>query len=148
MNQNASERAETLSLLWNKLNLIYEEFARQRGITYTHLYIWNAICREAECTQKKICMRTQLPKQTVNTIVRSFEKEGLVRLEPLARDQRIKGIVLTEAGKAYMETVIDPLIRAEHEAMGALPLEEQKAFIAIMSDYESRLRAKLLQAIE
>lgn len=73
---------------WQSLNRIYEDYARTVDIPYTSLYILSMITQTENCTQKIICERTLLPKQTVNTVITGFYKNSLVELRELPEDRR------------------------------------------------------------
>ncbi|MBO5073654.1 MAG: MarR family transcriptional regulator [Eubacterium sp.] len=51
-----------------------------------------------DCTQRKISQRWMIPKQTINMILKEFERKGLVELLPMQEDKRNKLIRLTPAG--------------------------------------------------
>ena len=54
-----------------------------------------------------------IPKQTVNMILKDFQKKGLVELLPLQKDKRNKQICFTQAGADYANTIITKLRKAE-----------------------------------
>ncbi len=70
---------------WQSLSIIYEDYARKVGVSYNSLYILNAIQENENCTQKQICEKTLLPKQTVNNVITSFYKKGYIELIELAK---------------------------------------------------------------
>lgn len=115
---------------WQELNMIYEEYARSLGLSYTSLKILSIITSSQEdCTQKTICQKSFLPKQTVNTVITSFLKQGFIRLAELPSDRRTKVILLTEEGKAYTDKVISKIRRVEYRAMEQLNEEERIALL-------------------
>lgn len=119
----------------HSLNRVYEDFARSVDVPYTTLEILNYITQIEECTQKVLCERTFLPKQTVNNVVTSFYKQGLVELRELPSDRRNKTIHLTEKGKKYAEQFIPQVHKAECEAMQKLPTEQRKNLLEGMKAY-------------
>ena len=107
---------------WQRLDAIYEEYARAHGLSYTGLvvlyYIYMA--KEEECTQKFLCEKTLLPKQTINSAVKVLLKQSIIRLEETGSDRRKKYIVLTEKGEALCQETMIPLDKAELEAVGRI----------------------------
>ena len=83
---------------WQGLNVIYEDYARSVNVPYTALQILTLITQQDGCTQKDICKKTFLPRQTVNTVITGFYKNGWVTLRELPEDRRVKSIHLTQAG--------------------------------------------------
>lgn len=63
---------------WQSISVIYEDYARKSGISYNSLYILNAILYTENCTQKQICEKTLLPKQTVNKVITVFLKADIL----------------------------------------------------------------------
>ena len=62
-------------------------------------------------SQKRICDEWLIPKTTLNTIVNECVREGYVELVPSGG--REKKIVLTEAGRTFAESVLEPIFKAE-----------------------------------
>ncbi|MDO4548500.1 MAG: helix-turn-helix domain-containing protein, partial [Clostridia bacterium] len=63
-----------------KLDSIYERYAKSVGLTYTGLYVFHTISISQKCTQKYLCDQLFLPKQTINSIIKSFERQGLLEM--------------------------------------------------------------------
>lgn len=129
---------------WQSLDVIYEDYARKVGISYNSLYILNAILQTENCTQKLICERTLLPKQTVNNVVTGFYKDGYVELREFPENRRIKTIHLTKQGRAYADSVIPHIHQAEQIAMETLTEEQQDTLLRLMDVYVSVFRKEML----
>lgn len=129
---------------WQGMNMVYEDYARTVDIPYTTLQILNFIVTETDCTQKTICSRTFLPKQTVNSVITSFYKKGLVVLKELPADRRTKTIHLTEAGQQFADRVIPKIRKAEYEAMERLTPEQRENLLEGMRIYCEVFRAAML----
>lgn len=129
---------------WQGMNMVYEDYARSVNVPYTTLQILNFIVLEENCTQKTICERTFLPKQTVNSVITSFYKKGLVVLRELPSDRRTKTIHLTEAGQQFADQVIPKIRRAEYEAMERLTPEQRKNLLEGMRIYCKVFREAML----
>lgn len=115
---------------WNQMNIAFEEYAKKMGLSYTSLMVLTIIySSEESCTQKMICERTLLPKQTVNSIITSFYKNHIVELHELPWDRRNKAVVLTEAGKKFAGAIIMRLQSAELAAIKELDTAQRTALI-------------------
>ena len=138
------EKIRTFCSAWQSMNRIYEDYARKVGISYNSLCILNAIRQIENCTQKFICEKTLLPKQTVNNVVSSFYRSGYVELRELSENRRIKTIHLTPKGEEYADTLIPHIYDAERKAMKALSLEQQDALLALMDTFVGAFRKEML----
>ena len=125
--------------------MIYEDYARKAGISYNALYILNAIQQTENCTQKQICEKTLLPKQTVNNVVTGFFKSGYIELRELPENRRVKTIHLTEAGRQYADTLIPHIHRADRLAMEALTEEQQDTLLSLIHLYAAAFRRAMLE---
>ena len=129
---------------WQSLSVIYEDYARKAGISYNSLYILDAIQQTENCTQKFICEKTLLPKQTVNNVVTAFYKSGYVELLELPENRRIKTIHLTPAGEQYANALIPHIYEANRKAMEALTEEKQNELIRLMDTFVAAFRREML----
>lgn len=129
---------------WQELNMIYEDYARSIDVPYTNLYILSLITRIDGCTQKTICEKTFLPRQTVNTIVTGFYKKHWIILRELPEDRRTKTIHLTEEGKEYTQKIIPQIQKAELAAMEKLTEEQRKALLEGIRIYRDAFRAAMI----
>lgn len=125
--------------------MIYEDYARKAGISYNALYILNAIQQTENCTQKQICEKTLLPKQTVNNVVTGFFKSGYIELRELPENRRVKTIHLTEEGRQYADTLIPHIHRADRLAMEALTEEQQDTLLSLIHLYAAVFRRAMLE---
>ncbi len=129
---------------WQSLSVIYEDYARKSGISYNSLYILNAIQQNENCTQKLICEKTLLPKQTVNNVISAFYKSGYIELLELPENRRIKTIHLTEKGTEYADTLIPHIHQADQRAMQTLTDEQQDMLLRLIGTYVSAFRKEML----
>lgn len=104
MEKKAAEFLREYYLLWRETNAIYEEWARKRGFSYYELMVMLSLYEEA-CTQKDICTKCMIHKQTVNSILKHFTEKGWVTLVEDSSDRRNKRLVITEQGAAPIEEV-------------------------------------------
>ena len=126
------------------LSRIYEDYARKCGISYNSLYILSAIQQTENCTQKFICEKTLLPKQTVNNVVTAFFKSGYIELLELPENRRIKTIHLTPKGEQYANSLIPHICEADRKAMGTLTEEQQNTLIQLMGTFVAAFRKEML----
>lgn len=144
MEMNIEQKARAFCSAWQSLSTIYEDYARKSGISYNFLYILNAISQNDNCTQKLICEKTLLPKQTVNNVITSFFKSGYIELRELSENRRVKTIHLTEKGKQYADPLISQIHKADKAAMESLTEEEQDMLLELMDRYVKTFRREML----
>lgn len=144
VNPDIENQVQQFCDAWQELNMIYEDYARSIDVPYTNLYILNMLARVDGCTQKTICEKTFLPRQTVNTIITSFYKNGWITLQEIPEDRRVKAIHLTAEGSAYAERVIPQIRRAELTAMEALTPQQRTALLENIRIYRSAFRSAML----
>lgn len=128
---------------WQSLEIIYEDYARKIGVSYNSLYILNTIFENENCTQKQICEKTLLPKQTVNNVISAFYKSGYIELCELPENRRIKTIKLTEKGEEYTKPLVMRIDKASHLAMEALTEEEQDTLLKLINKYVSTFKKEM-----
>ncbi len=138
------EKTRAFCNAWQSISIIYEDYARKSGISYNSLYILNAIQQIENCTQKQICEKTMLPKQTVNNVVTAFYKSGYIELREFPENRRIKTIHLTEKGKAYADELIQHIHEADKVAMRSLTEEQQDTLLSLMDTYVFAFRKEML----
>ncbi len=141
---NIESKTRIFCNAWQSISIIYEDYARKSGISYNSLYILNAILYTENCTQKQICDKTLLPKQTVNNVITSFFKNGYIELREFPENRRIKTIHLTEKGMQYANNLIPHIHQADCKAMEALSEEQQDTLLKLMDIYVSTFRKEML----
>lgn len=141
---NLESKSKAFCSSWQSLSTIYEDYARKSGVSYNSLYILNAIMYTENCTQKQICEKTLLPKQTVNNVVTAFFKSGYIELREFPENRRIKTIHLTEKGRDYADTLIPHIHEADCKAMSVLSEEQQDTLLELMTIYVAAFRKEML----
>lgn len=121
--------------LLHEWNMAYADYAKSIGFSYTSLSVMGMIHCMPNCTQKEIADNCFLPKQTVNSIITSFLKNGWVKLEEVPEDRRNKTVNLTEAGMAKANDILKQTHDSEMEALKALTKEEQETLLKLTRTY-------------
>ena len=113
--------------VWQEYNYVYEEWANAHGLSSNSLLLLCAIADgKGDCTHKKISQKWMIPKQTVNMILKGFEKNGVVELVPMQSDKRNKVIRLTAAGQEYTDKIIYELRKTELCVIKEMGIEQMK----------------------
>ncbi|MDR0637715.1 MAG: MarR family transcriptional regulator [Spirochaetaceae bacterium] len=135
-----AEQVKRLRDTLRELNRVYEDYARSVNIPYTTLHILTLITQMENCTQKAICERTFLPKQTVSNVITLFYKQGIVELKEVSADRRNKTIHLTKSGQQFADSLIPQIQNAEYEAMEKLTPKQRQALIEGIKIYGETFR--------
>lgn len=113
--------------VWQEYNYVYEEWAKAHGMSVNSLLVLSAIHEGGkDCTQRKISQRWMIPKQTINMILKEFERKGMVELLPMQKDKRNKLIQFTQAGNEYADAIISKLRKVELYVIEEMGIERMK----------------------
>ncbi|MBC5690303.1 MarR family transcriptional regulator [Mediterraneibacter sp. NSJ-55] len=100
---HVNNHAQLYTELWRETNALYENWARKHSLSYYELLVILSLSeKDVVHTQKNICRRWQLPKQTVNSILKNFIERSWVVLISSEEDKRNKIIVPTKKGKSVI----------------------------------------------
>lgn len=125
MRRNIAKEIKQYYALWCETNGAYEKWARRYQLSYYELLILISLWENKQpCTQRKICDQWTMPKQTVHSILKNFEKKNWVILKIQEKDHRNKVISLTRAGYEFAKVVMRDL--QQHEGMVWEKLGEQR----------------------
>ena len=117
----------------------YDEFAKQSNVSTALLWVLYALNDGNSHTQIEISNDWELPKTTVNTVIKEIQKNGYVDLIPIKGKRREMSIVLTENGKKYADRVLVDLYKKEAEVYKALSSEEY-AIVAVLEKIAKKLK--------
>ena len=117
----------------------YDEFAKQSNVSSALLWVLYALNDGNSHTQIEISNDWELPKTTVNTVIKEIQKNGYVDLIPIKGKRREMSIVLTESGKKYADRVLTDLYKKEAEVYKALSSEEY-VIVAVLEKIAKKLK--------
>lgn len=119
------------------LNALYHRASVKLGISDSVFVVLYEIFDEGdECLLTEIYKKSGISKQTVNSALRSLEKDGIVYLENI--DGRTKKVVLTEKGKVFVKNTVARLYKAEARAFDDWTDEEIKEYLESSENYIRR----------
>lgn len=143
---DASACASEYLHIYFEIKAQYEAYAKSLGLSYSTLSALRIILKyDGECTQKTICERTFLPKQTVNAIVSGLLRHGAIGMSALDSDKRKKVIHLTDKGREFALEAIQKIKDAENKAMGSLDKSQRTAMLTALQLYLARFRDYLFE---
>ncbi len=131
-----------LNFLTTEINALYHQCALKMGIADSVAIVLYAIYELGDgCRLSDIYKNTGVSKQTINSAVRSLEKDGVLFLEQ--HDGRSKKVVLTEKGKAFVDATSARIYNAELAAFETWSEEEIQTHLALMEKYLESFRKQV-----
>ena len=119
----------------------YSRWAAVHGISYNELLVLYTLREQGYCTQKQICDRYLLPRQTINHVIGVLHAGGLLTRRP--GPGREKAYVLTDAGLDYARPFWDFLEVGEVAALRRLGSDKLRTLAALLQEYDRALQESL-----
>jgi len=127
MDNNSQTGSITMKELCHKMDRLYDYYAKSVGLNFTTLMVLQYLCdsekTQTKKTQKELCETLGMPKQLVNSIIKSFWEQGYVRLKE-AKDRRNKEIIVTDKGQEFATKILKPLDDAEYAVWDSFTYDE------------------------
>lgn len=104
------------------LTRMYDEALRPLGLQATQLTLLNAVtmCGESGAPMGRLADVLAMDGTTLSRNLRPLEKAGLVRMERLPADRRVRLALLTPAGQRMVEAALPLWTRAHERVVAAL----------------------------
>ncbi len=135
------EQSEKLFKFHVEVSGFYNEYAKSKGLTYSGLKVLSILIDIPECTQKTIAQYTYLPKQTINAIIKSLIKKGILEsLQESDKDKRNKVIKFTQEGYQYAQKIVEKAKEIEYRALDSIGEEKRNALIEAVSLFRDNLK--------
>ena len=112
---------------------LYHQIALSLGLPDSVLYLLYTIAEQGDRKNPgRLYSEWSISKQTSHSAVEWLKKRDLVTLEPDPQDRRGKLVVLTPAGKDYIQTKVAPIMQAEERAFLRLTQEQREALTTLI----------------
>lgn len=128
-------KARRLTLAIYNIDQSYTYNERKRRMSRAELNIMYALDDGLPHSQAELCRDWLVPKTTMNTIIRRWEKEGLAVQVPVRGKRREMTIRLTDKGKEYVRTYMDPIYNVEEKALERTIAKYGDTFIEALEDF-------------
>lgn len=139
MEQKISSQYARLIFIGHQIDEIYHTAAERMGLSDSAFTIMYGLYETGRpCTQKEICERWGLNKQTVNSSVKKLVNQGVVMVSPSGENFREKLISFTEKGAALAKGTVARAMEAELAVFERFTEEERRAAVAL-SEKQLRL---------
>ncbi len=124
----------------SRLYSLFDSLVHADGDVNQVLY---ALYMEGGQTQKQISVNYCIPPQTVNNIVLSMQKKGIVTLKENPDDRRSKIIEFTESGLDFAEKQVGVLVSIEKKSVARMGLENYKKMLELQELAYSSMKEEL-----
>lgn len=134
MESNHTGAIHRINYLSNELDALYHRSSLKFGISDSvSVVLYTVQDRGGECPLGEIYKATGISRQTVNSAVRSLERDGMLYLEQ--DSGRTKRVHLTGRGRDFADRTVARLFRAETAAFDSWGEDEIADYIRLMEKY-------------
>ncbi len=138
---------------WNLINEINQAIIQFRGIysvwsfahriSYNEMLVLYTLRDQGYCTQKQICDRYMLPRQTIHHVVSEMRGRKLLQYSREHSSGREKAFVLSKEGEAYAAPSLASLDEIESGALERLGPGKLQQLTQLLWEYDQALSAAM-----
>lgn len=122
----------------NYLGLLHEGLYG-RELNLTEARVLYEVAQEPGCSAASIAGALRMDRGFLSRLLTRFERQGLVAQEPSEADKRIKGLVLTDEGRALMEDLAGAARAQAAQVLSGLAPTRRAKLLAAMAAIEDLL---------
>lgn len=130
---------QAINDFYRRTDELYHDIAKRMGLADCAFEILYSLMIYDGLTQTQLQMAGFSSKQTISSSVKRLKQAGLVEGRA---DGRANRIFLTEAGRAFAERRIRPVLDAERSAAAIFGPAQQKAIIKNIERYTEALASR------
>ncbi|MBP1553506.1 MAG: winged helix-turn-helix transcriptional regulator [Oscillospiraceae bacterium] len=127
---------------------VYADWSRRYGIGYNEMLVLYTIREYGYCTQKQVCDRYLVPRQTINNVISRLIAEGLLIHKTSHNTGREKIFVLTEKGTSYFSEFMTSMNTVEEQAVALMGNENMQLMTQLLMQYNLLLKKSIVQYIK
>ena len=135
--RNLSRR---LTLALNKIDIVYLANENKKTISDAEYCFMYALDDALPHSQKDISEEWLIPKTTINSIAKKYEREGYINFSRVPGARREMMITLTDVGHEYVKNQLAFMYRAEEIAIRKTVEQFGEGFIEIIEAYGKNLK--------
>ena len=134
-------KVRRLALAFYNIDEVYFANEKNRQLSDAELCLMYALDDGEPHSQKDISAQWLVPRTTINTITKRWEKEGLLVQVPIPGKRREMQIILTDAGKEYARKFLSFIYAAEETALKKTQERYSDDFTEMVEYYGRCLKA-------
>lgn len=100
-----------------KIDGVYAKFSKRLGFNESDLCLFYALYPDNKLSQKQICNEWQIPKTTLNTALKKYQKIDYLEFISMPNNHKELLVCLSEKGRTNIKYYIETLYKAEERAM-------------------------------
>ena len=132
-----------LNMYINQIRGSWVQLAKKFNINYHEMLLMYHLYRHGSCTQKLICEYYLLPKQTVNNIVMDMKERAFIGMGFAENNRKEKVLVLTDAGKEYISSLVSSMNKVEENMAGKMGEENLSQLANLLVEYGNIIREEI-----
>jgi len=110
MNLEADIAIGAIAAGLSRIEGLYTKLAQKHGFPYGLIQVLYILRLNNHVTQKQISDFCEIPKQTVNSMIKQLKADDHITLIANDEDKREKKIQLTPLGKIYSQKILKPFL--------------------------------------
>lgn len=127
-----------------RLNVLYHNYAKKAGMSDAAFWLMYSLYEKGgPCTQTELCEAWFFAPQTINSALKSLEKQGLIALELVPNSRKNKQFFFTEEGEKLVKEKIAPLVLAEEQSFLRLDEQERNTLLTITKKHINVLEEEI-----
>ena len=127
----------------SRMDAAYGRALRLMGLNSVEAKVLFALYFADALTQREICDAYDMPKQTVNNVVKRLVADGLARSVGEDGDRRSKSISLTGAGREHADGLLTPMMEFERRVRRAMGARYYDQLIELTDLYADAIESAL-----
>jgi DNA-binding MarR family transcriptional regulator len=108
MNSKVEDGLGAISAEFHRIDGLYSKLSQKQGTTYSFVQVYYILKFNRASTQKQLSEIWQVPKQTVNNVIKKLIANKHITLVANSDDKREKKIQLTPLGETYTQKLLTP----------------------------------------
>lgn len=145
--EDIRKKALLLNLIDYRVDQLYYDYEYKHNIKDSELCLMYALGDGMSHSQKQICTDWHIPKTTLNTIIKQWEKQGYLTLCQIPGKRRELNITLTQRGMDFITPFIKDIYNTQETALENT-LNQYPEFLDAFQYYEEQLRQSFKQGEE
>jgi DNA-binding MarR family transcriptional regulator len=137
MNHKIEFELVSLSASVSRINGLCRQWGLKNGALHGVVQILYILRFKEPVTQKQISEYCELPKQTINNVVKQFKDAEYIEFETSVEDKHQKLIRLTALGADYAERTLEPFFKLNlrvYERLGLSPVRNLASGLSDLGD--------------
>ncbi|MDR1600375.1 MAG: MarR family transcriptional regulator [Oscillospiraceae bacterium] len=121
----------------SRISGLCQLWAQKNGVLYGVVQVLYILRFKGTVTQKRISECCEIPKQTVNNVIKQLKEDGFIEFETRGGDKRQKLIRLTALGEDYAARTLEPFFRLNqkvYERIGLDPIRRLESDLNDLGD--------------